>query len=315
MKTPTQPLQEAQQDKTKKGRSTNGQLPAKHPVDWTDIYQSALETLIDSITSVPVMAYPKDASKDGLGAVLYQYQGDILRVVAYGSRSLTPAEKNYHFHSGKLEFLALKWVICDQFRDYLYYAPSFKVYTDNNPLTYVLSSAKLNATGLRWIGELADFNFTIHYRPGKANINADTFSRMSSDDTAYMETYTVIVPQDVLQAVACSAKSQEQGQVNWVSALTGDHTILPTDPVGNDKSTATTIDIKHAQATDQVVRRVSYLIQRDQRPTTGEGKRELSETQLLLHEWDNLSIDRDGILRRHTRRLKLLYPSSFVHSS
>ena len=113
------------------------------------------------------MAYPNfqepfvlhtDTSKDGFGAVLYQYQDDILRVVAYGSRSLTPAEKNYHLHSRKLEFLALKWAICDQFRGYLHNAPSFKVYTDNNPLTYVLSSTKSNATALRWIGELADFN-------------------------------------------------------------------------------------------------------------------------------------------------------------
>ena len=101
----SQPSQEAQQDKTKKGCSTNGQLPSRHPVDWTDIHQSVLETLIDLITSAPVMAYPgfqkpfvlhTDASKVGLGAVLYQYQDETLRVVAYRSRSLTPAEKNYH---------------------------------------------------------------------------------------------------------------------------------------------------------------------------------------------------------------------------
>ena len=77
----------------------------------------------------------------------------ILRVIVYGSQTLKPTEKNYHPHSGKLEFLALKWAICEQFRDYLYYAPSFIIYTDNNTLTYVLSSTKLNATGLRWIGE------------------------------------------------------------------------------------------------------------------------------------------------------------------
>ena len=113
-------------------------------MDWTDIHQSALETLIDLITSAPVMAYPDfqkpfvhntAASKDGLGAGLYQYQDEILGVVAYGSRSLTPAEKTYHVHFGKLEFLALKWAICDQFRDYPYYSHGFKVYTDNNPLT------------------------------------------------------------------------------------------------------------------------------------------------------------------------------------
>ena len=76
-----------------------------------------------------------DASQDGLGAVLYQRQGDQLRVIAYASRSLSPAEKKYRLHSGKLEFLALKLAVTEQFKDYLYYAPTFKVFTNNNPLT------------------------------------------------------------------------------------------------------------------------------------------------------------------------------------
>ena len=128
VKMASQPSQEAQQDRKKKGCCTNGHLPSRDPIDWTDIHQTALETLIDLITSAPVMASPDfqkpfvlhtDASEDGLGAVLYQYQTEILRVVASGSRSLTPAEKKYHLHTGKLEFLALKWAICDQFRDYI----------------------------------------------------------------------------------------------------------------------------------------------------------------------------------------------------
>lgn len=58
-------------------------------------------------------------------------------------------------YCGKLEFLALKWSVTEHFRDYLYYAPEFVVYTDNNPLTCVLTYAKLNATGLRWVREQA----------------------------------------------------------------------------------------------------------------------------------------------------------------
>lgn len=54
-------------------------------------------------------------------------------------------------HAGKLEFLALKWAVCERFRDYLFQAPSFVVYTDNNPLIYVLTTAKLNASGQRWV--------------------------------------------------------------------------------------------------------------------------------------------------------------------
>ena len=102
------------------------------------------------------------------------------------------------------------------------------MYTDNNPLTYVLSSTKLNATGLGWIRELGDFNFTIHHQPGKGNYDANVFSRMLSDDMTYMKTYTEIVPQDDPQGVACSAKSQDQGQVNRLSR---NHTMLPNDPM------------------------------------------------------------------------------------
>ena len=164
----------------KKGKSIRtGKQGGNQLVLWTSTHQSVLEKLIKCLESAPVMACPDprhpyvphtDASERGLGAVLYQEQDKVLRIIGYGSRTLTPAEKNYHLHSGKLEFLALKWAICEQFRDYLYHSPSFVVYTDNNSLTYVLSSAKLNATGLRWIGELADFNFTIRYRPGKTNV-------------------------------------------------------------------------------------------------------------------------------------------------
>ena len=104
-------------------------------------------------------------------------QNGVTRVISFASRTLMDAEKNYHLHSGKLEFLALKWAITDKFTDYLKYGPPFVVYTDNNPLTYVLTTAKLNAIGLRWVAELADFNFSIKYRPGKVNQDADGLSR------------------------------------------------------------------------------------------------------------------------------------------
>ena len=65
----------------------------------------------------------------------------------------------------------------DHFRDYLFYAPEFHVYTDYNPLTYIKTSSKVNATGQRWINEPANFNFSIHYKPGVQNVVADALSR------------------------------------------------------------------------------------------------------------------------------------------
>ena len=130
---------------------------------------------------------------------------------------------------------------------------------------------------------------------------------MPSEDTGYTE----VVPQHVLEAVAFSAKSQDRGQVNWVSALTGDHAVLPTDPFRSEESTGPRIDLKHAKA----VCRVGDFMQRGQRPPATGRKRELGETQLLLHEWDKLSLDEDGILRRRkgTRTQVIVPRQTFMH--
>ena len=109
-----------------------------------------------------------DASKDGLGAILYQQQEGKMHVIAYASRTLSPAEKNCHLHSSKLELLARKWAVCDYFKDYLYHALSFVIYTDNNSLTYLQSTVELNSTTHRWVAEPADYNFSIkQWRGGR----------------------------------------------------------------------------------------------------------------------------------------------------
>jgi hypothetical protein len=142
-----------------------------------------------------------------------------MRVIGYGSRALTKAEKNYNLHAGKLEFLALKWAVCNHFRDYLYYAPKFTVYTDNNPLTYVLSTAKLNATGQRWIAELADFRFSIKYRPGSANSDADALSRMPLDINTYMDSCSHESTTEDITAVFNGLSAQGKGEAIWMSAV------------------------------------------------------------------------------------------------
>ena len=86
---------------------------------------------------------------------------------------LSRSEAKYPVH--KLKFLCLKWAITDQFHEYLY-GNTFHVYTDNNPLTYVLTIAKLDAMGHRWVAGLANYNFHIHYKSGKSNVEADTLS-------------------------------------------------------------------------------------------------------------------------------------------
>ena len=72
-------------------------------------------------------------------------------------------EKNYH--STKLEFLVLKWVVTEHFKEYLSYQP-FLGRTDNNPLTYIMTTSNLNTTVHQWVRTLARFNFQLEYQKG-----------------------------------------------------------------------------------------------------------------------------------------------------
>ena len=187
----------------------------KKKVQWTPECQGAFETLKEHCCATPVLAYADykrpfrlhtDASDLGLGAVLYQQdENGKNKVIAYASRTLNQAEKNYPAH--KLEFLALKWAVTSRFHEYLY-GGEFAVYTDNNPLTYVLTTAKLDATGQRWIATLANYNFSLHYKSGKTNIEADALSRIPNREGE------IFIDKDAVQAIANAMQIGEFSELN-----------------------------------------------------------------------------------------------------
>ena len=117
-------------------------------------------------------------------------------VIAYVSRTLSRSERNYDAH--KLEFLALKWSVTERFHEYLY-GRHFEVYTDNNPLTYILTTAKLDATGQRWVASVANYNFKIFYKSGKLNVEADALSCIPWESTQ-MENVGPLIVKTMLQS-------------------------------------------------------------------------------------------------------------------
>ena len=119
-----------------------------------------------------------DASKEGLGAILLQESDDRqYHPVAFASRELRGGELKYH--SSKLEFLALKWAITKQFREYLQYQP-FTVCMDNNLLTYILTTPNLDMLGHRWVAALSSYNMKLEYLKGSDNKVTDALSWVST---------------------------------------------------------------------------------------------------------------------------------------
>ena len=160
-------------------------------IDLSPEALEAFDRLKAACLQAPILAFPDfnkpflletDASGRGLGAVLSQKQADgWYHPIAYASHVMNETEQRYP--SNKQEFLTLKWVVTEQFHEYL--SPygknrnEFVVRTDNNPLTYIFSSANLDAAGQHWVVCLTSYNFSLEYQKGKDNTIADFLGRMN----------------------------------------------------------------------------------------------------------------------------------------
>ena len=153
--------------------------------DWDDRCEEAFQELKRRLTSAPILIVSDrgqgytvycDASRAGLGCVLMQSR----RVIAYGSRQLKNHEQNYPTHD--MEFTAVVFAL-KIWRHYLY-GEEFEVYSDHKSLKYIFTQRDLNTRQSRWMEFLEDYDFTLHYDPGKANVVADALSRKSRGELA-----------------------------------------------------------------------------------------------------------------------------------
>ena len=110
-----------------------------------------------------------DASYKGLGCVLMQHG----KVIAYASRQLKEYEMRYPTHD--LELAAIVFAL-KLWRHYLY-GEKCEIYTDHKSLKYIFTQKELNMRQRRWLELIKDYDCTINYHPGKANVVADALSR------------------------------------------------------------------------------------------------------------------------------------------
>jgi len=166
------------------------ELKGKKEWKWEKEHQEAFEELKEKITSQPVLSLPRregkfrvetDVSGHAIGGVLSQEQDRKWKPIAFLSRTMQAAERNYEIYDKELlaivEALA-KW------RQYLLDAAEpFKVWTDHENLKYFREPHKLNGQQAQWYLKLQDYDFTLKHILGKTNTKADILSWKDQGNT------------------------------------------------------------------------------------------------------------------------------------
>lgn len=161
-----------------------------------------------------------------------------------------------------------------------------------------MKTAKLNAVGHRWVSGLADFRFTLKYRPGTVNHDADFLSRQPAEMDKIMEECTEECEPSDITAVRDGLQAQTKGNTDWISAITCNVDVLPELTT----SCTTTVqpipveEIQAAQREDEVINRVITLKQQNERLRYKDKIKESTAVRRLLREWPRLHLDEDGVL-------------------
>ena len=290
------------------GKNKRKRNPIHHR--WGGDQDEAFNKLKQALTEAPILGYPDfekpyivetDASFHGLGAVLSQVQDGQRVVIAYASRGLRQHERNMqNYSSMKLEFLALHWAVAVKFRDYLI-GSKFVVYTDNNPLRYVQSTARLGAQQMRWQAELAIFDYTVEYRPGRENQNADGLSRktvhgeeelglVTTEEHTVVASITSSVPQEVVKMI-----EQTTSEV-WMEQMAVRS--VKTEPVAAFTLPMTTAEeMGTKQKADPTLMAFRHHWDKGIKPLRRAADKETKRTRKLLSLWDKIE-EIDGVLFR-----------------
>ena len=152
--------------------------------EWTEECENSLNTLKQKLTSAPLLAYPDysrgfivetDASGIGIGAILSQKDPCTgrLKPIAYASRLLKPAEKNYS--TIDREALAVVWAL-KKFK-YVIFGYDITILTDHKPLCSLFVNTLPPGRLGRWALCIQEYGIKIQYKPGKTNLGADALSR------------------------------------------------------------------------------------------------------------------------------------------
>jgi hypothetical protein len=143
--------------------------------------ETTFRALKEALCTAPVLGYPRpgekfivdtDASNVGIGGVLPQVKEGSEMIVAYFSKTLSKAERNYYVTRRELLTIVKTR---EHFHKYLY-GQEFHLRTDHSALTWLLSFRNLEGQTARWVQRLQEYNFTSEHRQGIRHTYEDALS-------------------------------------------------------------------------------------------------------------------------------------------
>ena len=250
---------------------------------WDQNCNEAFGTLKQLLTEAPILTYPDpqesfildaDASGTGIGAVLSQIQDGKEKVIAYYSRVLSKAERNYCVT--RRELLAIKDAL-SHFHAYIY-GVHIQIRTDHGSLRWLMNFKEPDGQLCRWSGIIGTYDFSITYRPGNVHRNADSLSRRPCGKCRYCEKVEFKNEEKLKDDNSCQLNVLQSGDSNWFK----------------DRTSA---ENRELQQKDRNLAMLMDWKERNILPTWAEISKFNHELKCLWAQWDRINLI-DGVLYR-----------------
>ena len=259
---------------------------------WGREQQQAFDGLKAALCSAPVLVLPDpskpfvlncDSCAYALGATLQQDHGRGLQPVAYRSKKLSPAERNYDVR--EREFMAILDA-CSHWRHYLHSDEPFVLKSDHSSLVHYMTMPNLTGRLARWVLKMQDFNCKLEYIPGPQNVVADALSRRADLEPAAIAPD----PEPAAARAATTSTAPSAAPPTLSEAISGADA-----PAASAEMASLTVARPQSQLTQQVVAAARASVSYQQlvaSPPAG-----TSAVQGVLFEGDQLVVPDDPQLR------------------
>ena len=183
-------------------------------------------------------------------------------------------------------------------------------------MTYLVTSAIVNATGQRWVNELSNFNFSIHYKIGIENVAADLLSRYPLPQECNLEEYSQHLNPDEVKSAFDAVVNQVGNNETWVAVVNTINTVFNDIEneilydVGDQKTTLAAQDLAKYQAEEKWIYLVVQFKKKGEYPDKHTYKQLSRESKILLREWDNRCMKIFYTARSNNNQDKLYFHQS-----